>query len=213
MQNCRQPNSTLTPICLLIAAAIFSVALLTPAASSFAQRDKRASSAVEDEYGERRVQGLSLNDTEEILAIIRDVHPELGAQMDEVRDRNPELLKRQLRSHMRWVSGLHRLKQIDPVLYKLRVECLKLKQQEEDWADKLRAAHKDKKSDAAEKCRNELKRIIAAEIECKQKIREHELAKFQKRLNELKAQIESERKNKDKQITERLDELDPAAKK
>jgi len=154
---------------------------------------------------------LTAEEIEQLLSIMERIHPRFAERL---RQAGTERARHMLRRHWR-LLGLLRLKEHDPDGFELRVQDMSLERQSRELARQIRDEGSSKDSDRGKLARKELRELVSQHFEVRQKIKEHELAKLERRIDELRKAIGQRTEKKGQIIEEQhkqlLDESDRSA--
>ncbi|MCC7145094.1 MAG: hypothetical protein IT443_01465 [Phycisphaeraceae bacterium] len=150
---------------------------------------------------------LTAEQIKEMLDVLREYDPNLADRIGKFSDQAPpEEVAGRLREHVPGLMRLAFLKRVNPERYELRLTDLKLERRSNELADQYReAAAADTARSAAVK--DELAKVVADHFDVRQKLREDLLKEFEKRIEEMRAQITERQQSKDKLVVDRLKEL------
>ncbi len=146
----------------------------------------------------------SQEEIEERLAVIRQINPDLAEKIEQVRNASPEKLRARFGQHIRQIEHMIRMKEHDPQLFELMVENAQLDRATREQARLLRSKPVQDDPEKVEQHRAALKEIITAHFDVRQKMREHELARLEKRLKELRAAVGKRMEKRDELIEMRF---------
>lgn len=150
---------------------------------------------------------MSESELDEALALLERVKPELADQLASLRAEDARRAGRLVQQRFPRVRYLLRLKEADPALYELRVDELALTYQGRSLAGEYLEARAADDNELAEAVRDELSVLLAEQFEVRQQIRRRKLEKLERRIAELREQIEARSTERDTLIGQRLDEL------
>ncbi len=152
----------------------------------------------------------SMSSSEQIderIAIVRQVYPELADQLEKTKESNPKRVIRKLHEHWPMLQRLMHLKKNDSQGFKLHVQDIRLAFECNKLNGQMRAAVAEQDTDKSGVLRQRLRGIVAEHFDVRQKMKEHELAKLEKRIDKLRTQLKNRVEKKDEIIQERLDEF------
>jgi len=147
---------------------------------------------------------FSTSQIEEALQLLQDIDPDLATKISELRGKNPERVAAVLFQHIPRLAPLVALKKNDPELFKLKIEDMKLDRETHE-AVKLLKASKDEAR--TKELRAKILDGVTRQFYVRQEIREHELATLEKRVGELRDQIEARKDAQKKLIQDRITQL------
>ena len=146
----------------------------------------------------------SEEEIEERLAVIRQFNPDLAEMIEQMRDANPDNLRARIGPHLRQIERMLLMKEQDSQLFELMVENTQLDRATREQARLLRSKAVQDDPEKAEQHRAALKEIVTAHFDVRQKMREHELAKLERRLEELRAAVGKRMEKRDELIEMRF---------
>lgn len=135
-----------------------------------------------------------------LFTILKEVNPELIEKIKTWQEVNPNRSSRMLARMYERMQDLIELKTVDPAMYELRVQDIKLDARSRVLASEYRRQKTDEG-------RKELVNILTEHFEVRQKIREHELERLKSKIGQLESQLEERASNRQKYIDKQLDEI------
>ena len=151
-------------------------------------------------------QQLSEEQIEDRLAFIREFNPDMARKIEHMmtsrRGRHSEGLRRILHKYGPKIEKMMNLKKHDPKLYKLIVADEKFGRDCRQLAMKIRKGNGEDSED-----RDELRKMIAEHFDVRQQRMEHNVAKLEKRLLELKNNLELRRQKSSELKSQQFAEL------
>ncbi len=142
---------------------------------------------------------------ERVIAVARDVSPELAAEIEKVRAEIPDRMSQSVRMNARRLMGLAVLKDRNPGLYAIRVEELRLQLDLRDLGERWRAATaaKDEANAAALAAQIEVK--ARAQVDVDLKARAQELVALDAQLKTLREELVEEQRRTAERVRERIE--------
>lgn len=163
--------------------------------------------------GPRRAEGsrwrpdspMSPEMVERIIAVARDVSPELAAQLEKVRSAAPDEMSQAMRQNARRLIALSIVKERNPALYAIRVEDVRLQLELRKLGDEYRAA-----VDAGDKARSEaLDAQIAAKVRTQVDVdlraRAQELVALDEQVKSMRDELVREQRETESRVAERIE--------
>ena len=145
-------------------------------------------------------------DLEQRLEILREINPDIAERIERHLERrgdmHPERIRSMLRERFQRIERLIELKQEDPVAYELAITDMKLERQSQEVADQIRLADGD-----LEAQRERLRALIREHFDVRQRKYEQELGRLEKRIAELRGQLETRRNHRTALEQTRFDDL------
>jgi len=142
----------------------------------------------------------------ERLEILREINPDVAERVEQHLkqrgDAHPERIRMMLRERFQRIERLVHLKREDSAAYALAITDLKLERQTREAAEKLRGGRGGTEDDRAE-----LRGMIGEHFDVRQRKYELELQRLEKRIAELRRQLETRRNHRDALEQSRFDEL------
>ncbi len=143
----------------------------------------------------------------ERIEVLRDIHPETAERLEQhINQRggnvNPDRLRIVMGERFQRIERLVHLKRDDPDAYKLAVSDMRLDRKTREIADAIRRRGGD--NDARS---GELRGAITEHFDVRQRKYEHELQRLEKRIAELRRQLETRREHRESLEQSRYDEL------
>lgn len=198
--------------------ALLLLALTLPLGPAIAEpaTDDRTPAAAEPDRADRRDRGrhagrhgppLADADAGQVLQIIARIDPGLGERLTELRSDDPDQFARELGERFRRYHWLLRLKKYDQPMYELRVEDVRLWRRSRELADRLREAEAEQDENQATALRARLHAVVTEHFALRQQVREAELARLERRLQELKERLSERARNRQAFIDEHIRSL------
>lgn len=183
----------LGPVAAALAAGCVVGALL---ARPLADRESFASSPDAGALIEAGMQGgspgraLGPEQMDRIVAVARDLSPDLAARLDEARSRDAEAFRTALGSQAKRLGSLAVLRERRPELYAIRIEELKLEAKVLALGEQLHSAVDAGRSDEAARLEAQLRPLALAFVDSNLRSRAVELASLDAMLRDLRVDLE-----------------------
>jgi hypothetical protein len=142
---------------------------------------------------------------ERVLAVARDVSPELAERLERARDASPEEMSKAMRQGARRLVALAIVKERNPDLYAIRVEDVRLQLELQRLGEEFRAA--EAAGDAA-KAAALAERIAAkarAQVDVDLKARAQELVALDEQMRSLRDELADEQRRTEERVAERVE--------
>lgn len=139
---------------------------------------------------------LTPEEVKERLRILREVHPQLAERIAHMKDTDPQRVGRMLGRHWPMIEDLIRMKEHDPKGLELHIHDMKLIRQSHKLSRQLRRHDSDLTAKKKEQLRLELRELVTSHFEVRQKLKERDLAKLERRIEELREQLHKRITNK-----------------
>lgn len=144
---------------------------------------------------------------QEILAFVREVMPQLGARVDRELDENPDRADEIFLRLAPRVLPQIELRAKDPEMFDLRAESMRL-----DWRIRQAALRAHEAPDAdREVAVDALRALVGERIDLTLRERALMIDRFEARLAEMRAELETDRANRDALVNEKVRELERPA--
>lgn len=150
---------------------------------------------------------LSDEEIQELLPIVREAMPELGARLEMVGKEHPERLRAFLSRIAPRLKEMQRLKKDDPQEYQRRVNEAQGKLKVARALKSYHEAVRDGDTAAAEKQKAELRQMLDESFKARQQRMEAELKRMEQRLEKLREEMRQRFADRDKLIDQHLQEL------
>ena len=150
---------------------------------------------------------LTPEGVEERMRILREIHPQLAERIARMKEARPERVGRMLGQHWPRIENLIHMKKHDPKGFELHVHDMKLMRQSHELSRRLQRPDSDLDTEKKDQVRRELRELVANHFEVRQKLKEHDLAKLETRIEELRGQLRKRTTNKDQIIEDHLKKL------
>jgi len=153
-----------------------------------------------------RGEPISEQRVREALEVLRLIDPDKAEKLEQHIDENPERIGHALRENFPHLSRFMAMRRYDPDGFDLRIKDLRLSRQSQLSARRLHEATEagDDALAAAEMA--VLEGLVAEHFDVRQQVREHELARLEQQIEDLRQQLQDRADNRDTLITERIDE-------
>jgi len=163
--------------------------------------------------GEGRVEGgrwrgdapMAAEMAERVIAVARDVSPELAAEIERVRAEIPDRMSQSVRMNARRLMGLAVLKDRNPGLYAIRVEELRLQLELRDLGERWRAATAAKDEANASALASQIETKARAQVDVDLKARAQELVALDAQLKTLREELVEEQRRTAERVRERIE--------
>lgn len=147
------------------------------------------------------------------LEALRKIDPERADEFDRLAEAHPERLSSELRRRFPRIDHFLRLKEWDPEMYDLRVDDLRLAHATHRLAERYRRAVEPRGDDEpapepdARAMREELETLVEEHFEVRQRIRERELAALERRIEQLKQELDEREDDQREWVERRVEDL------
>ena len=140
-----------------------------------------------------------------IIAVARDVSPDLAAQLEERRTMAPDDMSQAMRQSARRLVALAVIKERNPGLYAIRVEDVRLQLELRTLGDAYRAAQEA--SDAAKIAvlEAQIASKVRVQVDIDLKARAQELLALDEQMKAMRDELVQEQRSTDTRVTERID--------
>lgn len=153
-------------------------------------------------------QPLTDEQVEELFDILKQVHPELAAQMEKVRRIRPERFREGLQRMAPRLQHLLSEKKEDPELFKLKIRDRRLVFKSYQLSQQIRRAREGDADPAkAQALQNQLHELLNEHFEVRQQILEREVRKMAQRIEKIKQELQEREKNREKLIREHAQKM------
>ena len=142
---------------------------------------------------------------ERVIAVARDVSPELAAEIEKVRAEIPDRMSQSVRMNARRLMGLAVLKDRNPGLYAIRVEELRLQLELRDLGERWRAATAAKDEANAAALAAQIEATARAQVDVDLKARAQELVALDAQLKSLREELVEEQRRTAERVRERIE--------
>lgn len=142
---------------------------------------------------------------ERVLAVARDVSPELAAQLEKMRAESPEQVSQAMRQNARRLMALAVIKERNPGLYAVRVEDARLQLELRKLGDQYRSAVQAGDDAAAEAIGTQIAAKVRAQVDVDLKARAQELVALDEQMKALREELVAEERRTAERVAERID--------
>jgi ATP-dependent Lon protease len=142
---------------------------------------------------------------ERVLAVARDVSPELAAQLEKMRAESPEQVSQAMRQNARRLMALAVIKERNPDLYAVRVEDARLQLELRKLGDQYRAATQASDAAGAETIAAQIAAKVRAQVDVDLKARAQELVALDEQMQALREELVTEERRTAERVAERID--------
>lgn len=142
---------------------------------------------------------------ERVLAVARDVSPELAAQLEKMRAESPEQVSQAMRQNARRLMALAVIKERNPGLYAVRVEDARLQLELRKLGDQYRSAVQSGDNAAAEVIGAQIAAKVRAQVDVDLKARAQELVALDEQMKALREELVAEQRRTADRVAERID--------
>jgi hypothetical protein len=158
--------------------------------------------------GEGPKQPLSPTQVADMLATLRLVHPELADRLENLNQTDPDRVAQMLQHRFARLRELIRLREQDPELFKLRVQDFKMARQTFDLLRQFLDARRDRAPQATlDQLRSNIRELVAQHFAVRQQARAHELAVLEKRIQDMRRDLDQRAADHDNIIDSRVNDL------
>ncbi len=144
---------------------------------------------------------------EQVIAVAKDVSPEMGEKLEQLRDLPPEEKVQAMRQNARRLVTLVVLKKRNPELYDTRVKELRVQLELHGLGEKFMTAEAKKDSAAMATLGAEIEKKVKIQVELDLKARAQELRAMDQQLVDLKKELEVEVKERADRVAERVEAI------
>lgn len=140
-----------------------------------------------------------------IVAVARDVSPELAAEIEKARTESPDRMAQSMRQNARRLMGLAVLKDRNPDLYAIRVEELRLQLELRALGEQWRAANEAKDASRAQQLSQQIDAKVRSQVDVDLKARAQELVALDAQLKSLREELVDEQRRMAERVAERIE--------
>jgi hypothetical protein len=146
---------------------------------------------------------------EELLAVLRDLDPDMANRIEAALDRNPQRAREQFRRMQKRLRDLAVLRKKDPAAYAVRISMQRAEREVLQAARRLHRAmvDDDTPDEALEQHKAALRDAISKRLDAEISLREHNLENFATRLESMRTQLDTLRQNKEQNITKHMEKV------
>ena len=156
--------------------------------------------------GARRLDGpMPPEMVERVMAVARDVSPELAAQLERSRQESPESVSQAMRQNARRLMALAVVKERNPALYAVRVEDLRLQIELRKLGEEYRAAVAAGDAAKASALESQIAAKARTQVDIDLKARAQELVALDDQMKSMREELAAEQKRTDERVAERID--------
>jgi|GEM_PF-6275780 len=146
---------------------------------------------------------LSEEEVQEAMEILREYNPELAERIARWQEEGRENLHALIGGRLPWVRRLIYMKRNDPERYELSLQDLKLQRESQELAKRIHEADESERAALS----TQLRQRLTAQFEVRQKVRQLEIRALEKRIEEMKKQLDERSKSSQQLIDDRHEEL------
>ncbi len=150
---------------------------------------------------------LTQKQIEQRLEILRRLRPAVAERIEYQQENDPELAKRMLEQAWRGLERLQRTQENDPQAFELEIQDRTLNHESRKLQRELQQMEVRNDPDRAAQIRDDIRKSVTQHFEVRHKKREHELAKLERRIKELREQLKQRIDKKDELIEKRYQKL------
>ncbi|MEI6474674.1 MAG: hypothetical protein WCO75_04715 [Planctomycetota bacterium] len=140
-----------------------------------------------------------------VIAVARDVSPELAAQLEERRTMAPDEMSQAMRQSARRLVALAVIKERNPNLYAIRVEDVRLQLELRTLGDAYRAAQEAGDASKAAALGVQIAAKVRAQVDIDLKARAQELIALDEQMKAMRDDLVQEQRGTDARVAERID--------
>jgi hypothetical protein len=178
----------------------------TPADGAPADRDGLRDPARRGEGPRWRADApMAAEMADRIVAVARDVSPDLAAEIERARTESPDRMAQSMRQNARRLMGLAVLKDRNPDLYAIRVEELRLQLELRVLGEQWRAATEAKDAARAEQLSQQIDAKVRSQVDVDLKARAQELVALDAQLKSLREDLAGEQRRMAERVAERIE--------
>ncbi len=148
---------------------------------------------------------MSQEMVDRVVAVARDVSPELAAQLEKLRTESPEQMSQAMRQNARRLMALAVIKERNPGLYAVRVEDARLQLELRKLGDQYRAAVQAGDAAASESIGAQIAAKVRAQVDVDLKARAQELVALDEQMKALREELVAEERRTSERVAERID--------
>jgi hypothetical protein len=138
------------------------------------------------------------------IEIARELSPELGGQLAELRGSNPKQFEHNLRVHGRTLVSLAQLAEIHPNLFKLRLGLMQVDQRTNEVASEFRSALSNPERERLGLLEQKLRAHVTVQVDLSFKVREEQLCQLRDHVQRLESELEADQKRADQIVEQRI---------
>ena len=196
----------------LVTGAVVGALMARPLADqpSFASSPEALSSfeaAVQSGPSLQQGRVLSPEQMDRIIAVARDLSPELAARLDEARARDAESFRSALGAQAKRLGSLAVLRERRPELYAIRIQELRLEAQVLALGEQLHSAVDAGRADDAARLEATLRPLVLSFVDSNLRSRAVELASLDVMMRELRVDLERDARQRTETVDRWVDAL------
>lgn len=142
---------------------------------------------------------------ERVLAVARDVSPELAAQLEKVRSAAPEEMSQAMRQNARRLVALAILKDRNPALYAIRVEDVRLQLELRKLGEDFRAATEAGDKAKAAGLDAQIAAKVRTQVDVDLRARAQELVALDEQVKSMRDELAREQRETEARVAERIE--------
>ncbi len=140
-----------------------------------------------------------------VIAVARDVSPDLAKQLEERRNVAPDDMSQAMRQSARRLVSLAVLKERNPGLYAIRVEDVRLQLELRTLGEAYRAAQAAGDATKAKALETQIAAKVKAQVDVDLKARAQELVALDEQMQAMREDLVQEQKRTDERVVERTE--------
>lgn len=141
------------------------------------------------------------------IEVLRQIDPEKAEKLEQYIADNPERIGQALHKNFPHLGRFLAMRRFDPDGFDLRIKDLRLSRQSQLSARRFHEATQAGNDTLAAAELAVLEGLVADHFDVRQQIREHDLAKLENQIQELKDQLQDRTDNRDELIADRIEEF------
>lgn len=141
---------------------------------------------------------------EEVIAFLKEFHPELAKELNKLREKNPEMYEERLRHHYFEMMHLRGLKKNNPQMYERIIHQQRLERELRELAEKY---HQSKDEKERESIKKQIRSILEKIFGLMEQNASEDIKRMEKEVNKLKEKLARKQAERDKLIEDRLKEI------
>ncbi|MGI9014966.1 MAG: hypothetical protein ACR2GY_12055 [Phycisphaerales bacterium] len=142
-----------------------------------------------------------------LISVVTDLRPLNDADRKRLEDMTDDDLAAIATGRMRHLLTLAQLRESDPELYQLKLSDLKLGQRAFSIARKMGMARAGGNADRVQALADELRTVVAEQVDVSLRVKAHEIAAYEARLEVMKGQLERDLSGRGALIARRFEAL------
>jgi len=150
---------------------------------------------------------LSEKDIERVMEVLDAANPQMAQRLRDVRRQSEPEFREALAevASSRRIRWLMMQKKFDPEGFRLRAAEYRIRHRIDRVTDRLAETGTD--SEEAEELKHDLRNLLGDAFEARQRVREHELARLERRIEDLRSELQEKNQRKEELIEQRYQEL------